>query len=222
MKTNPIFPKCRLDNPQRRAERDIYTVLAETTRPGWALYEVKVARHAKQVDFLVWVEGVAVFVVQIKGGTYVLDKGELWLITRDGRELQDGLLAEVWDAAMEVQRFLKKILPWGSYMVPVLALPDMDEDEAIRDMAARRSVELLFGMSDWVEGLVALADGHPIRRRPTRRTINEEVEAVMPELAPASSSTPRQVVIQNVESLHIHVGPEALETLGIPDPTPEG
>ena len=35
----------------------------------------------------------------------------------------------------------------------------------------------------------------------------------MPELAPAPTPTAPQVVIQNVEHLHIHVGPEAIEGL---------
>ena len=35
----------------------------------------------------------------------------------------------------------------------------------------------------------------------------------MPELAPAPTPTASQVVIQNVEHLHIHVGPEAIEGL---------
>ena len=209
MKTNPKFPPSRLTDPQRRAERDIYRTLAETTRPGWALYEVKVTRDAKQVDLVVWVEAVAVFAVQLKGGIYVIRDGELCLVTDQGLIPKPGLLAKVWDSAMEISRFIERKLGRGMYIIPVLALPDMEQDEAIQDMAARRSVEVLFGKIDWVERLVDLAGSHPIRHRPTEETIEQEVLAIMPELAPAPVPTP-QVVIQNVEHLHIHVGPEAI------------
>ena len=102
------------------------------------------------------------------------------------------------------------------YIIPVLALPDTAEDEDILDLAARRNVELLFGAPDWVDRLVDLAGHHSIRRRPTEESIEEEVLAIMPELAPAPTTPPPQVVIHNVENLHIHVGPEGVEDLGIP------
>ena len=45
----------------------------------------------------------------------------------------------------------------------------------------------------------------------------------MPELDPAPTvPTPPQLVIQHVDQLHIHVGPEGVETLGIPDLTADG
>ena len=219
MKINPKFPPARMDLSMRRAEWDVYQAIEASEVPGRALYEVKVTKKSDQVDFLVWAEGITLFAVQLKGGTYVLDKGELALVTHHGRELQDGLLGDMWDCCLAIPRFLKPILHRGTYVVPVLALADMEENEAIRDMAERRSIDILFGMDDWVDRLVALADGHPIRHRPTRQTINEEVEAIMPELAEAPIQASPQLVIQNVETLHIHVGPEAVETLGIPDLT---
>ena len=223
MKTNPAFPPSRLTDPMRRAEREIYEAVEASGIPGRALYEVKVDKNSRQVDLMVWVEGIAVFVVQIKGGIYVLDRGELWLVTHHGRELKEGLLANIWDDTMTIQKLLKRSLHRGTYLVPVMALPNMEEDEAIRDMAARRSVQILFGMADWVKRLIELAEGpKPIKYPPTRASIEAEVMAIMPELAPAATPVSPQVVIQNVESLHIHVGPEALETLGIPDLTVEG
>jgi hypothetical protein len=109
------------------------------------------------------------------------------------------------------------------YIIPVAGFPDMERDEAIRDMAARRQVEVLFGKEDWVGRLVDLASRHPIRYRPTEETIEQEVMTIMPELAPAPTvPTSPQVVIHRVDQLHIHVGPEGVETLGIPDLTAEG
>ncbi len=221
MKIQPSFSQRRRTEPTRRAEFAIYEALEASDLPGRALYEVKVDQDSRQVDLLVWAEGVAVFVVQIKGGLYLIDRGELWLVTHRGRELKEALLADLWDDTMDIQRFLKHTLHRGTYLVPVLALPDMEEDADILDMAARRQVEVIFGKDDWAHRLVELARCHPIRHRPTAATIEQEVLAVMPELAPSSSPTPPQVVIKNVENLHIHVGPEVGETLGLPDLTAE-
>ena len=56
-------------------------------------------------------------------------------------------------------------------------------------------MEVLFGKDDWVNRLVDLARCHPIRHRPTEATIEQEVLAIMPELAPAPTPASPQVVI---------------------------
>ena len=222
MKIQPAFPPSRQSDPRRRAERDIYQAIEASPIPGRALYEVKVDRDAPQVDIVLWAEASAVFSVQIKGGTYRIQDGELCLNTGEGWHPQLGLLAKVWDSGREISRFIERKLHRGLYIIPILALPDMEQDENILDMAARRQVEVVFGKDDWVGQLVALAGPHGIRHRPTEETIEQEVMAIMPELAPAVSSTPPQVVIQNVENLHLHVRPEGIETLGIQDLMVEG
>ena len=222
MLVNPKFPPSRLTDPMRRAERDIYQAIEASSRPGRALYEVKVTRHAAQVDILLWAEAITTFAVDLKGGPYEIHDGELCLVNSNGRTPKPGLLAKVWDSSMAIPEFIQRKLGRGMYIVPVLGLPDMEQDEEILDLAARRQVEVIFGKDDWVNRLVALAGCHPIRHRPTEESIEQEVLAIMPELAPAPSPTSPQVVIQNVEQLHIHVGPEGVETLGIPDLTAEG
>ena len=99
------------------------------------------------------------------------------------------------------------------FVIPVLALPDMEQDKDVQDLAARRNVMTLFGLTGWVDQLVDLARNQSIRHRSTEASIEAEVAAIMPELAPAPTPTAPQVVIQNVEHLHIHVGPEAIEGL---------
>ena len=213
MQINPAFPPSRLDMPKRRAERQIYQSLADSAVPGRALYEVKVTPAATQVDFLVWAEGVAAYSVQVKGGRYLVHEGEFCLVTDWGRTPQPGLPAQVWDSAMAVPDHLQRRLGHRLFIIPVLALPDMEQDKDIQDLAARRSVMTLFGLTGWVNRLVDLASTQVIRHRPTGASIEAEVAAIMPELAPAPTPTAPQVVIQNVEHLHIHVGPEAIEGL---------
>ena len=222
MKINPKFPPSRLTDPMRRAERDIYTAVEASPIPGRALYEVKVDRDAKQVDILLWAEAITTFSVELKGGIYVIRDGELCLVTDQGVFPMPGLLAKVWDASRAIPAFIQGKLHRGMYIIPVLGLTDMERDEAILDMAARRQVEVLFGKADWVERLVDLARCHPIRHRPTEATIEQEVMAIMPELDPATTPVSPQVVIHRVDQLHIHVGPEGVETLGIPGLTAEG
>ena len=222
MQINPIFPPSRLTEPTRRAERDIYQAIETSSLPGRALYEVKVTRNAKQVDILLWAEAVAVFGAQLKGGIFVIRDGELCLVTDQGLIPKPGLLAAIWDSVMEIPKFIESKLGRGMYIVPVLGLPDMERDDDILDLAARRQVEVIFGKHDWVNRLVDLAGCHPIRHRPTEATIEQEVMAIMPELTPAPTPPSPQVVIQNVQQLHIHVGPEAAETLGLPSLTAGG
>ena len=218
MKLNPIFPPSRLTEPTRRAEQAVYQALEASALPGRALYEVKVTPRARQIDFLVLAESTAAFAVQLKGGKFAIQDGELCLNTGDGIIPKPGLLASVWDSAMEVPKFIERNLHRGMYIIPVLALTDMEQDEDILGMAARRNVEVLFGMEAWVNRLVGLASHHSIRHRPTEQTVEQEVLAIMPELAPAPTvPTPPQVVIHHVE--HLHVGPEGVETIGIPDLT---
>ena len=217
MKINPKFPPSRETDARRRAERHVYQALETSEIPGWTLYEVKVTREAPQIDFLVWVEGIGVFAVQLKGGVYVIRDGELCLLTGQGLFPKEGLLAKVWDSSRAVPEFIQDKLHRGLYIIPVLGLPDMERDEDILDMAARRQVEVVFGKDNWVQRLVDLARCHPIRHRPTEESIEREVMAIMPELAPAASPAPPQVVIHRVDQLHIHVGPEGIETLGLQD-----
>ena len=189
-----------------------------------AIPQGQATRNAKQVDIILWAEAVATFGAQLKGGTHVIRDGELCLVTGQGLVPKPGLLAEVWDSVMAIPEFIQSKLGRGMYIIPVLGLPDMEEDEAIRDMAARRQVGVIFGKADWVQRLVGLASCHSIRHRPTEESIEREAPAIMPELAPAANSPPPQVVIHNVENLHLHlhVGGEAVEALGLPDLTTGG
>ena len=111
MKINPAFPPSRLKDPQRRAERDIYTAIEASPIPGRALYEVKVDRDAKQVDILLWAEAITTFAVELKGGIYVIRDGELCLVTDQGVFPMPGLLAKVWDASRAIPAFIQGKLP---------------------------------------------------------------------------------------------------------------
>ena len=73
MKIQPEFPLCRVEDPMRRAEQTIYRILEESEAPGRALYEARILPHGRQIDFPVWIEGVARYALEAKGGRYIID-----------------------------------------------------------------------------------------------------------------------------------------------------
>ena len=123
---------------------------------------------------------------------------------------------------MEISRFIERKArhKWDVHHPGIWPCPTWSRTRPSGTWRPGGSVEVLFGKIDWVERLVDLAGSHPIRNRPTEDSIEAEVLAIMPELAPAPVPMTPQVVIQNVEHLHIHVGPEAIG--GLTDLTAEG
>ena len=217
MKIQPTFPICYMDDPMRRAEQTIYNILAESEAPGRALYEARVLPHGRQIDFAIWLEGIGRFAVEIRGGRYIIDPntGEWHLLTDGVRYRKPSPAAQAWTAAMSIPEVIKETIGRGVYIVSALAFPNMVHDQAVADAAARHRVDLLFGTDRWVERLVGLAGPHHIIAPPTAVQIDQEVPLVMPELAgPASPNPGPQVLIQHVDQLHLHVGPEGVQGLG--------
>ena len=217
MKIQPEFPLCRVDDPMRRAEQTIYRILEESEAPGRALYEARILPHGRQIDFPVWIEGVARYAIEAKGGRYIIDpeNGGWRLLTDTGRYPQTSSPpAQAWDAAKSIPEVIRERFHRGVYIIAVLAFPDMEPDQVIADAAAQRHVDVIFGADRWVERLVELAGPHHIIAPPTAEQIDQEVALVMPELAPRGTADPRpQVVIERVEHLHLHVGPEGVQGL---------
>ena len=217
MRIQPEFPLCYGDDPMRRAEHSIYRILEESEAPGRALYEARVLPHGRQIDFAVWLEGIGRYAIEVKGGRYTIDPdtGEWYLLTAGGRYRKASPAAQAWAAAMSIPEAIKERFHRGIYIVAVLAMPDMERDQAIVDAAARNHVNLLFGTDRWVERLAELAGPHHIIVPPTEGQIEEEVPVIMPELAvPAAATHGPQVVIQHVNEIHFHVGPDGVQDLG--------
>ena len=85
MELYPPFPSCRENTPKRQAEKQIYQALAASDLEGYVLYEVKPISSAPQLDFAIWIVGIGIFGVQVKGGKYVVIEGRWYLITDQGR-----------------------------------------------------------------------------------------------------------------------------------------
>ena len=144
--------------------------------PGRALYEARILPHGRQIDFPVWIEGVARYAIEAKGGRYIIDPetGEWRLLTDAGRHRRASPPAQAWDAARSIPEVIRERFHRGAYIIAVLAFPNMEPDQVIADAAAQRHVDVIFGADRWVERLVELLDtitssSHPPRSRSTRR-----------------------------------------------------
>ena len=226
MRIDPAFPHGRVGVPTRRAEHTVYQILAHSDVPGRALYEARVLPKGRQIDFAIWLEGVGRFAAELKGGMWSIDDLGKWNVFAEGGwHRKDCPVTQAWDAAMSIPEAIQREFHRRVYIVGVLAFPDMEPDQIIVNAAARQRIEVIFGTDHWVERLAELAAPRGIIRPPTPGQIEQEVSLVMPELADPQTpdlvdpqttqlATPgTQVVIQHVEALHLHVGPEGLRSL---------
>ena len=129
------FPDYRYQDPKRAAELRVYQEIAGSQIPGEALYEVNATRHTPQVDFLVWVKDVACFAVSVKGGTYSVDNGTLFLRTPEGLVPAKNILQQALDGALSVRNALNNHLNRAFFVIAVLLFPDMEPDPEIERWA---------------------------------------------------------------------------------------
>ena len=212
MEIFPEFPPGRMDDPKRRAEKEIYEQLAQSTVPGFALYEPKPSIRAPQIDYAIWLERVARIALSCKGGTLRIERGEWYLQTLGGWQRKPSPVDPTWDSAMAMREAIERNLGRGGYIVPVLLLPNMKYDPVIHGRALEQNVEVMFGGEDIVERLLELADGHHIKYPPTGFQIQQEAEVIMPALAqpPQAEPLPR-IVIQHADTIHVHVTTEDIQ-----------
>ena len=220
MQLYPPFPTCREDTPKRQAEKQIYQALAASDLEGYVLYEAKPLANAPQIDFAVWIVGVGIFGIQVKGGQYVLVEGQWFLITDKGRFLRESPVPGTWDAAIAIRDVVQEMLHQSIFVTPVLAMPSMERDPGIEALAGSRNVAMHWGdPSLIVDNLVQLAIDRKIHVTPTPASIAAQVQLVEPALGvqrrvPAGLDA--QAFHIHVEHLHIHVPQGGLSVLEVP------
>ena len=220
MQLYPPFPTCRQDTPKRQAEKQIYEALAAYDLEGHVLYEAKPLANAPQIDFAVWIVGVGIFGIQVKGGKYLLVEGEWYLITDRGRVLKESPIPSTWDASMAIRDVVQEMLHQSIFVTPVLAMPNMQRNEEIEAPAGARNVAVHWGdPSLIVDHLVQLAIDRKIHITPTPASIASQVQLVEPGLvlphrAPARLEA--QELHIHVEHLHLHVPQGGLSVMEVP------
>ena len=144
------FPPKRRRKATRRAELRIFNALASSNLAGFAYYEWRKDFDDIELDFAIWMRDHGRAALQVKGGGYELRQGEFYLHTQgEVIPIESSPIDEAWLAALDLHDDIVEKLapPYDPFVVPVLAFPDMDPDEAI-DKLARRKRVCLIGRSD--------------------------------------------------------------------------
>ena len=178
----PEFPPNRKRDPKRQAEWRVYQAFDESDRDGHALYELKVGRHAPEVDFFALIQDKVVVCMQVKGGQYRIIDGNWHLETDDGLEYTPCPMKLTWDSAMAVRDFLKDKIGRKIFMVAVLLLPDMEPDPDIEMIAESDKTSVMFGYRNIVERVVDLAEERDVYGTPSPQMSNKIIDALVPQL----------------------------------------
>ena len=172
------FPSGRRKRPKRRAEKRVYEALAGSALRGFVYYEWRRGYEYIEVDFVLWVEGLGRFALQVKGGVYFLDDGEWFLITRDGvKSIKTSPLDETWLAMLDLHDDIaeKARTPYDPFVLPVLIFPDMEPDEAIERLASRKGVYLVWGTENLLQCLERIVRSRGVPEALPMERIKREV-----------------------------------------------
>ncbi len=182
MKMYPkAFPSGRRKRPKRRAEQRVYEALAGSDRQGFVYYEWRRGYGHIELDFGVWIAGLDRFALQVKGGHHQLIGGEWHRKTGNGvQAVGTSPLDETWLAALDLHDEIAEQAHAGynPFVVPVLVFPDMEPDQAIMRLAARKGVYLVWGVASLVSDLAEIASARGISNRLSRERIAREVCAI--------------------------------------------
>ena len=124
-----------------------------------------------------WVDDVARFAVQVKGGKYDLDDYGNWsLRTPDG-----GLkgvpspLEGTEDGCMEMRDGIREATSYTNFVVGVLMFPDMEPDRRMEEAAGKRiHVYIIWGLDHLSDDLERIARRAPYKRPPRSRISENE------------------------------------------------
>ena len=181
--------------------------------------------HVPQLDFGIWLQDVAHYGLQVKGGENATEGGEWRLHSANGPETIPSPIAQTFDAAIAIRDIIKAQLHRKVFIFPVLCFPDMAPDPIIEARAAEGHVTVLWGGDDLIGRLKELAKTQTIHRPPTAERIAQEVELIQPGMghpagapAPASAPATADAVVELpggrlVVHVHVHLSRDPL-TLG--------
>ena len=178
MRISPEFPDDRRWDPMRRAELRVYRQLADSEVAGRALYQVRANRRDRELDFLVFLDGLARIGIEVKGGSYRLRAGGWRLRTTDGWQWKPSPVDQLRAAVGSVQDALAVRLGRRVPVIPVLAFPDMKADEDIEALTRAGNVGVVWGLGRLVEHLVTLGETSDLEDVPTPDGVEMEVEAI--------------------------------------------
>ena len=175
------FPSGRRKKPKRQAERRVYEALAGSDRQGFIYYEWRKGYEHMELDYAVWIEGLGRFALQVKGGRYLLIDGEWHLKTRDGVKLIESCpLDETKLAALDLHDDIEDLAEthYNPFVIPVLMFPDMEPDPAIKQLAKRTGVYVIWGVGNLLADLEKIVRSRRVSEALGMGRIAREVHAV--------------------------------------------
>ncbi len=175
------FPSGRRRKPKRQAERRVYEALAASDRQGFCYYEWRRGYECIELDFAVWIEELGRFALQVKGGHYRLVDGEWRLKTRDGvKVIESCPLDDTKLAALDLHDDIRKCAQavYSPFVVPVLMFPDMEPDRAIRQLARRTGVYVIWGVDNLLADLEEIVRSRRVSEALGMDRIGREVHGV--------------------------------------------
>ena len=219
MELYPTFPTCREDTPKRQAEKQIYEAFKSCDFDGRVLYEVR-PQSSLRCHSSTSRCGLSASASSgsrpREAGTSSLTVSGTWSPTRAGSG-KESPIPGTWDAAMAIRDVVQEMFHQSIFVIPVLAMPNMEPNEEIEALAGSRNVAMHWGdPSQIVDHLVQLAIDRKVYITPTPASIAAQVQLVEPGLvlprqAPAGLEAPQELHI-HVEHLHIHI-PQGLSEL---------
>ena len=243
------FPEHRRQDPKRGAEARVFDALQNLESSGHGLYEFRYRRGGQQVDYALWLDDLARFAVEVKGGHYNMDNTGQWsLRMHDGTpEKVQSPLEETEDGCIELRDGIHKATGYRTFVVGVLILTGTPRNEQMEHAARERHhVHIVWGLDTLAEDLQRIAGEEDIKLPPKpghsrkeSRQVNElqfqgpaglgEDDRERPDSSRVPAAGPGSerhltlgsatINIQNVETLVIQQVPPERDTDGTPDST---
>ena len=172
-----------IDDPLRRAEHRVHEELLNCDRHGLFIHEWKFDLQFAEVDFVVWIEGVALFAIQVKGGTYryvLREAGGEWQLWKNGEWVKvTSPFRQAWSGAKGLMDALPRRRGYHTFVLPVLLFPDMEDlDPSFESDPDHCRVHVLAEEPDLVDKLVAVAGERRINFPPDADDIDDDARAI--------------------------------------------
>ena len=215
------FPERRRDDSKRRAEARVFDALRELELSGRAIYEFRYRKSGTQVDIALWLDRLARFAGQVKGGPHELDDAGQWLLRKPGGRLErvPSPLEEAVDGAIEMRNAIFEATGVKNFVAGLVIFPDMPRNEHWERVALNsQHVYILCGLDNLQADLERIAGeaqffyppkpGHsenewrgaqPASVRGRRRRGRRQ--AISPEFPPGSTGKrePRRRVLRGID-----------------------
>ena len=213
MRIIPEFPEHRRQDPMRQAELCIYNQVEASNADGVALYECHPTPSSPEIDFVIILENIAHFAVQVKGGHWRIEDGHFQLKTAEGWVNKTSPASQAGDAAYAVRNAVMAGTVRTIFVVPVLHFPDMEPDPDLLNWRGNGATIVLFGKdTPIVDRLLECAQdlSKPIYHPPTAEDIIQELPVLMPGAGHrAQEPEPEPIAAvdrpQGVPDVHIHL-----------------